>query len=95
VLAVALDDRHGELAAMQERLLAALVDGGWHEPEPRPYLPHVTVARVRRGDGWRPPAAPPEAPVDLVFDGCGLTLYRSHLDPGGARYEALTRAPLA
>jgi 2'-5' RNA ligase len=94
VLAIALDDRHGELTALQEGLLGALVDGGWHEPEPRPYLPHVTVARVRGGDG-QPARTLPDAPPELVFDGAALTLYRSHLDPGGARYEALARAPLA
>ena len=94
VLAIALEDRHGELSALHERLLGELVDGGWHEPEPRPYLPHVTVARVR-GDGAGGGRPLPEPPPTLAFDGAALTLYRSHLERGGARYEPLARAQLA
>lgn len=93
VLAIALDDRHGALGALQHRLVERLSEGGWHEPEARPYLPHVTVARVR-GEG---PAAhdrlsgvPP-----LVFDGAAITLFRSRLSPAGARYEPLARSVLA
>lgn len=92
VLAVALEDRHGELGALQERTLAALADGGWHEPDPRPYLPHVTVARVR-GEAR---VAPVElaAPPPMAFDGAALSLYRSRLGGDGARYESLTRVEL-
>jgi len=103
VLAVALEDRHGELAAMQERLMAALARDGLHaadgEQPPRPYLPHVTVARVRgqverdRGARRRPHA--PDPPPALAFDGVALTLYRSHSEPSGSRYEAQSRVTLA
>lgn len=53
----------------------------------RPFWPHVTLMRVRRGERPRPPAAPrglePFAPT-------ALTLYRSHLGGRrGSRYEAL------
>ena len=44
---VALEDRHGQLGALQARLVERAGAGGWHEPEARPFLPHVTVARVR------------------------------------------------
>jgi 2'-5' RNA ligase len=98
VLAVALDDPRGELGRLQARVARRLTDGGWFRAEARPYLPHVTVARVRsRGNERdlralvRAPLAPPPA---LGFDGSSVALLRSHLGSGGARYEALARAEL-
>lgn len=93
VLAVALEDPHGSLLALQERLVGSLVDGGWHRPEARPFLAHVTVARVRKDAHVR--AQTLDAPPALVFAGAALTLYRSRLERTGARYEALARVPLA
>jgi RNA 2',3'-cyclic 3'-phosphodiesterase len=93
VLAVALQDPHGELLALQERLVGSLVEGGWYEPEARPFLGHVTVARVRRDA--RVEAPPLAAPPPLAFPGAALTLYRSRLERRGARYEALARVDLA
>lgn len=98
VLAVAIGDRDGELARLQAALSAGLSDGGWYEPEERPYLPHVTVARVRargheraaRALGREPlPGVPP-----LAFDGAAVSLYRSWLGGAGARYEPLARVEL-
>jgi 2'-5' RNA ligase len=51
VLAVALEDRSSALAAVQGVVSAALVEGGWYTPEKRPFLAHVTVARVGRAGG--------------------------------------------
>ena len=48
VLAVSLSDPEGALAGLQATLSAALVAGGWYAPESRPFLAHVTVARVAR-----------------------------------------------
>jgi len=93
VLAVALEDRHGQLAALQRRLVERLAAGGWHEPEARGYLPHVTVARVRHGASARARALP--APPALAFDGTAVVLYRSHLSQAGARYEPLSVCRLA
>jgi RNA 2',3'-cyclic 3'-phosphodiesterase len=93
VLAVALEDPHGELLALQERLVGALIDEGWYEPEARPFLPHVTVARVR-GDA-RVTADLLATPPPLTFAGAALTLYRSRLESRGARYEAQSRVKLA
>jgi RNA 2',3'-cyclic 3'-phosphodiesterase len=91
VLAVELDDADGALAALQRDVAAAIHAAvGW-QPEKRPFLAHVTVARVRgraRADDLRdPPALGP-------FAAPALTLFRSHLGSGGSRYEALARAPL-
>jgi len=90
VLAVALEDRHGALGALQERLVGRLAADGWQERESRGYLPHVTVARSRERGGMRVPrgAVPPPLPA-LAFDGAAVTLYRSHLARAGASYEPL------
>lgn len=94
VLALALEDRHGQLAELQARLAERLAADGWYEPETRPYLPHVTVARVRGGASV--PRGVELAPVPpLVFDGAAVTLYRSRLASSGARYEPLFVRKLA
>jgi RNA 2',3'-cyclic 3'-phosphodiesterase len=94
VLALALEDRHGELTALQARLVERLAAGDWHDPETRPYLPHVTVARVRGRAAAQDAAALP-GPEPLVFDAAALTLYRSRPHPSGARYEPLSVSRLA
>jgi 2'-5' RNA ligase len=93
VLAVALEDLDGTLAATQATLSATLEAGGWYEPERRPYLPHVTVARLGR-DARLPGGGPPTAPPQLRFHGARVTLYRSRLDGTGPRYEPLRQVEL-
>jgi 2'-5' RNA ligase len=93
VLAVSLEDLGGRLSAVQAVLARALAAGGWYVPEKRPFLAHVTVARVRGSS--RPAARPPhgredlEPPPPLAFPGTRVVLYRSRLGREGARYEAL------
>jgi 2'-5' RNA ligase len=79
--------REPSLLELQAGVAAALRP--WHDPETRPYRPHVTVARVRRGErlGRREVAAPPR----LTFAATALVLYRSH---PGSEYEPLARAEL-
>lgn len=90
VLAVRLADGAGELAELQERLAQALEALGSYRRESRPFLPHVTVARVR---GREPVGAQPlPAPAPASGPARALTLYRSHTASSGARYEALHRA---
>jgi RNA 2',3'-cyclic 3'-phosphodiesterase len=96
VLAVSLADEQRRLAALQSELSAALHAGGFYEPERRPFLGHVTVARVASGTRQRPLEVPP--PPALHFDATGVTLYRSWLGsgPGGrGGYEALSTVALA
>ncbi|MBS1886895.1 MAG: RNA 2',3'-cyclic phosphodiesterase [Actinobacteria bacterium] len=88
-------DLHRGLA---ERLVAA----GLYEPEKRDFWPHVTVARVRtEGRGARRPEAVARWPGDLPkalkepFYGVRVTLYRSELQPGGARYVPLAQVELS
>jgi 2'-5' RNA ligase len=94
VLAVTLEDRDQALAVIQRRLAQCLAAGGWYEPESRPYLAHVTVARARRGA--RVPAAPAyPAPPPLGFEATTVSLLRSRLGGQGARYEQLAAVELA
>lgn len=89
VLAVQLEDPSGALAHVQASLSRALSAGGWYAPERRPFLAHVTVARVPRGTRVR--ALELQNLPALKFSGAAVTLYRSHLGSAGARYEALRR----
>ena len=79
-----------ELVALHGSLVSALAP--WHEPEARPFRPHVTVARVRRHERLREHdlVGPPE----LRFAARELVLWRSFAGPGGSRYEALASAPV-
>jgi 2'-5' RNA ligase len=93
VLAVSLEDPRGTLAAAQATLSSALVAGGWYEPERRPYLPHVTLARVGRG-ARLPRGTLPSLPPQVAFRAARVTLYRSRLSRSGARYEPLAAIAL-
>ncbi|HEY2717066.1 MAG TPA: RNA 2',3'-cyclic phosphodiesterase [Solirubrobacterales bacterium] len=83
---------------MQAEVSGRLVEAGLHRPEKRPFWPHVTVARVR-SEGKkpvpveRPPGEFPEALAE-PFYGVRLTLYRSQLQPTGARYAPLAQVEL-
>jgi 2'-5' RNA ligase len=91
VLTVALDDPEGVLAALRDGLVEGLAGALDWEPERRRFRPHVTVARVRRG--VRVQRDLPDAP-QATFAGEAVTLFRSHLGRGPARYEALERVAL-
>lgn len=87
VLAVRLEDASGALARVQGALASALVAGGWYAPESRPFLGHVTVARMAKDARIKPPRLEPPPAVDVRCS--RVTLYRSRLGSGGARYEPL------
>jgi 2'-5' RNA ligase len=93
VLTVGLEDAGGGLAALQARVVERLAAALPWEPESRPFRPHVTVARVRRGA--RPRTGDlPEAPAG-AFSAPAVVLYRSFLGGGGpARYQPLERVAL-
>jgi RNA 2',3'-cyclic 3'-phosphodiesterase len=93
VLWAGFDDSDGRLAALAAGLDAGLVRE--FPPEKRAFTPHLTVARFNPPIPMRDHAealaatavdAPPFA-IDR------LVLYRSHLSPRGARYEALEEFP--
>jgi 2'-5' RNA ligase len=88
-LAVEARESTGALAALQRDASEEL----WRivgEPAPRGrFRPHVTVARSRVAVAGPLPPSP-----QLTFRIWEVALYRSRLDPGGARYERLGEASL-
>jgi RNA 2',3'-cyclic 3'-phosphodiesterase len=92
VLAVALTDPDGTLAALQGHVSAQLEAAGVFVPEKRPFRAHATVARLRPRE--RAPRSLPAEPEPLEFHADTLTLFESRLHPRGARYEALSRVTL-
>jgi len=83
------------LARLQAEVEASLRPLG-HEPEARPFHPHLTLARARAPGGDRALAAAREAlagaaPMPFVVG--ELVLYRSDLSPHGARYTPLATVP--
>jgi 2'-5' RNA ligase len=106
VLTVELADEQGRLAAAQSALSRVLHDGGFYEPETRPFLAHVTVGRAQReGRSQRSELRPHRselrahrselpAPEPVRFAGDTVTLYRSRLGAGPARYQALASVSL-
>jgi 2'-5' RNA ligase len=86
---------------LQSELSGILISEQLYQPEKRPFWPHVTIARVRaEGRGSRRPMAVKKAPGELpaaARQACfcrRLTLYRSELQPSGARYVPLAQVKL-
>jgi 2'-5' RNA ligase len=86
---------------LQAGLEQRLVEGGFYEPEKRPFWPHVTVARVLpEARGSRRPAVVSEPPGAIPEElaepriAVRMALYRSELQPTGARYVPLAQVEL-
>lgn len=92
LFALELRDEDDRAAALHAGVARALEAAGLHEPESRPFWPHVTLARVRRGARARSTLSAGEPPAP--FAAGALTLFRSHLAPSGARYSVLERLGL-
>ena len=90
------------VVALQEELEGELVAARLYKPEKRPFWPHVTLARVKSaGRGSKRPMAVEKPPGRLSkgllepVDCVRVTLYRSELNPMGARYTPLARVELS
>ena len=92
-LSLDLADETGACDSVQTCVAEALAALGAYEPELRPFRPHVTVARVRRGARVARGKVP-EPPDVGEFSGTALTLFHSKLSPRGASYRPLSRADL-
>jgi len=79
-----LADADGSATALAGDLQERLERLGVCGREPRPWLPHVTVARWRERP-WLHPAPPP----DRTFVPSDAAAYLSQLRPGGAEYSVL------
>jgi 2'-5' RNA ligase len=93
LFALDLTDEDERAGALQAAVSDALEAGRWYRPEKRPFWPHITLARVKRGRR-RVPSLPDEPPPGEPFTAHALTLYRSTLRPQGALYEPLARTLL-
>ena len=93
VLTAALRDVAGTLETLHGILGPALeaATPGWSR-ETRPLRPHVTVARVRRGERPRTVGVP--EPPELSCAATAVVLLQSRLSPAGAVYEPLERLSL-
>ncbi len=87
---------------LQSELEEALVEEHLYKAEKRPFWPHVTVARAKSaGRGSKrplrvenPPGQMPKGLLDPAL--CvRVTLYRSELQPQGARYTPLAQVELS
>ena len=87
-------DEAGRATALQGAMSEALEAGSWYRPETRPFWPHLTLARVKRGARRTDGLAATEPPAG-AFRARQVTLYRSTLRPQGALYEPLQRTNLA
>jgi RNA 2',3'-cyclic 3'-phosphodiesterase len=94
LFALDLEDEDGRAGAVQSAVSDALEAGRWYRPEKRPFWPHLTLARVKRGERRAPPLPDLPAPPAEAFEASELTLYRSTLRPQGAIYDPLARATL-
>jgi 2'-5' RNA ligase len=92
--ALDLADEGERAAAVQAAASDALAAARLYKPEKRAFWPHITLARVKRGERRPAPLEGPPPPVE-PFRATDVTLYRSHLSRRGARYEALERLHLA
>jgi RNA 2',3'-cyclic 3'-phosphodiesterase len=94
LFALDLEDEEGRAGAVQSAISGALEAGRWYRPEKRPFWPHLTLARVKRGERRVAPLPDAPAPPAEPFEADRLTLYRSTLRPQGAIYEPLARTAL-
>ena len=88
-LTVKLEDPGGRLAALQAAVVAAVAGAVDWTPEARPFLAHVTAARIRAGGRPRTLDLPLPSPERFGLE--AVTLCSSQLGPDGAAYTPLAR----
>jgi RNA 2',3'-cyclic 3'-phosphodiesterase len=94
LFALSLSDEGDRAAVLHWAASDALAAAGLYTPEKRPFWPHLTFARVKKGES-RPPALEGPPPPSDPFISPQITLYRSLLRPQGALYEPQQRLRLA
>ena len=98
VLWVGVNGQTRELTALAGRVDAALAGAGF-APERRVFAPHLTLARLpdELPLACRQRIVQTAGQVELIacepFVVQNIVLMRSHLGPGGARYEIVARQP--
>jgi RNA 2',3'-cyclic 3'-phosphodiesterase len=94
LFALDLMDEEDRATTVQAAVSDALEAGRWYRPEKRPFWPHITLARVKRGERRVAPLPDRPPPPADAFEARELTLYRSTLRPQGALYEPLAQTTL-
>ena len=97
VLWVGVEERSGRLAALHRCVQYRLAELGF-KPEERRFVPHLTLARIKRGTGFEALAEK----AALLVGGAGelscsvnsVELMQSNLTPRGAVYSVLASVPL-
>ncbi len=79
-----------EMIAVRRSLERRLVAEGLATSDGRRWLPHVTIARGRRGARFR---APRSAPPPLPLEGAEIVVYESHQEATGTTYERRATSP--
>ena len=95
VLWIGIEDLQGKLAELYRRLEGECARAGFHK-EPRPFHPHLTLARLRKPASARALA---DAHLQMEFEPLELTVsellvIRSELSSAGSKYTTITRRPL-
>ncbi|MCU0505323.1 MAG: RNA 2',3'-cyclic phosphodiesterase [Chloroflexi bacterium] len=96
VLWLGIDAGGAELAALARALDASLAARGWPS-DPRPFRPHLTLARCEDPSAGRAAAAAlaaASAGLRAGWRAGSLVLYESHLGRGPARYAVVAEARL-
>ncbi len=92
VLWVGVSQGAESLTVLASRVAETVERAGLRAPE-RPFLPHLTLSRLRPPQDVRAlVASAPPAGVGMTVG--EVTVFRSHLGGGPPRYEALERLPL-
>jgi RNA 2',3'-cyclic 3'-phosphodiesterase len=85
-----LDDEDERATRLAQDLHGRLQQLGVYEPEKRPWLPHLTILRFRRGR----PRLSPALPLLGAVSPSEAAVYHSLLRRGGAQYAVLESAAL-
>ena len=95
VLWIGVNDLEGKLGELHARLEDAAARSGFQK-EPRPFHPHLTLARLRKPQHARTLAAAHKAmefePAEITVS--ELLVIRSELSSEGSRYTVISRHPL-
>ncbi|MFN8639301.1 MAG: RNA 2',3'-cyclic phosphodiesterase [Dehalococcoidia bacterium] len=97
VIWLGVDGDVPHLDALAREVERACVEGG-AAPDPRPFAPHITLARVRERAPVETRRTIGEALGEIAVPtvplrATGVALVRSHLGKGPPRYEVLSRHP--
>ena len=96
VLWIGIEDPHGTLHKVQQRLEEKCVERGFAR-DARAYHPHLTIARMRKPHGARELAAAHRAAdfAAQTFTAKELVVFRSELLPQGSQHTAISRHALS